>query len=250
MKQKVQRWLKLVLAVMFWLGIYTVASVLLDRPLLLPPLTAVGTCLMQLLCSAAFWHTAALTAGRVMLGILGGCVFGILLGAAAAKSELCRALLRPLIQLMKAAPVASFVLLLLLWLPRGAVPVLTAMLVVLPVVWTDVLDGLLHMDRQLLEVASVYRFGRLKTLRRVYLPSVAPYFQSACVTSLGLAWKSGIAAEVLCQPRQAIGTQLYYAKIYLNTDSLFAWTVVVIALSFLVELLVKRLLERIGGGSA
>ncbi len=248
MKQKVQRWLKLVLAVMFWLGIYTVASVLLDRPLLLPPLTAVGTCLMQLLCSAAFWHTAALTAGRVMLGILGGCVFGILLGAAAAKSELCRALLRPLIQLMKAAPVASFVLLLLLWLPRGAVPVLTAMLVVLPVVWTDVLDGLLHMDRQLLEVGKVFALSPGRVLRRILLPALLPRFAAACTPAFGMAWKAGVAAEVLAVPLWSIGRRLYEAKLYLETTELFAWTAALLLLSAFMEKGLLFLLGYLGGG--
>ena len=247
MNKKGLHWLRATLAAVFWLGVYTVVSALVDRPLLLPPLTAVGKCLAELLCSTAFWHTAALTAGRVMLGILGGCVFGILLGTAAAKSELCRALIRPLIRLMKAAPVASFVLLLLLWLPRDTVPVLTAMLVVLPVVWTDVLDGLLHMDRQLLEVGKVFALSPGRVLRRILLPALLPRFAAACTPAFGMAWKAGVAAEVLAVPLWSIGRKLYEAKLYLETTELFAWTAALLLLSALMEKGLLFLLGYLGG---
>ena len=69
-------------------------------------------------------------------------------------------------------------------------------------------------------------------------------------TAIGLAWKSGVAAEVLCLPKAAIGTQVYYSKIYLETPSLFAWTAVVIVLSMLLERIVRRLLGVKGGRKA
>ena len=98
-----------------------------------------------------------------------------------------------------------------------------------------------------MELARAYGFGRGRTLRRIYIPSVLPYFASGCRTALGLAWKAGVAAEVLCQPQNAIGTQIYNTKYYLETPSLFAWTLVVIALSFLLEWAVGGLLRRAEG---
>ena len=99
------------------------------------------------------------------------------------------------------------------------------------------------------DTVYTYRFGRWKTLRLVYVPSVLPYFASGCATGLGLAWKAGVAAEVLCQPRLAIGTQVYRAKITLETPDLFAWTAVVIALSFLLEYALGLLFRRLGRGA-
>ena len=107
--------------------------------------------------------------------------------------------------------------------------------------------GIAETDPQLLELARAYGFGRGRTLRRIYIPSVLPYFASGCRTALGLAWKAGVAAEVLCQPQNAIGTQIYNTKYYLETTSLFAWTLVVIALSFLLEWAVGGLLRRAEG---
>ena len=105
--------------------------------------------------------------------------------------------------------------------------------------------GIRETDPRLLEQAGALRFSRLKTVRLVYLPSVRPYFLSAVVTSLGLAWKSGVAAEVLCRPAWAVGTQIVQARDYLETPSLFAWTLVVLLLSLALEKLLSALLNRI-----
>ena len=98
-------------------------------------------------------------------------------------------------------------------------------------------------DGQLLELARAYRFSRGRTVRLIYLPSLRPYFLSALTTSMGLAWKSGVAAEVLCWPRPGIGTQIYNSKLYLEIPELFAWTAVVVALSLLLERLLRWLVE-------
>ncbi|MEG2959746.1 MAG: ABC transporter permease subunit, partial [Oscillospiraceae bacterium] len=156
-------------------------------------------------------------------------------------------LLTPMVKIIRATPVASFILLVFLWTSRNAVPTIISALMVLPVVWGGVMLGLGETDGKLLELCHAYRFGRMKTVRLLYLPSVRPHFISAVQTALGLAWKAGVAAEVLCQPRFAIGTQVFQSKNYLETADLFAWTAVVIALSFLVEYGVKRL---IGKGAA
>ena len=120
-----------------------------------------------------------------------------------------------------------------------------AQLMVLPVVWGNVGRGIRETDPKLLEQAGALRFSRLKTVRLVYLPSVRPYFLSAVVTSLGLAWKSGVAAEVLCRPAWAVGTQIGQARDYLETPSLFAWTLVILLLSLTLEKLLSALLNRI-----
>ena len=146
------------------------------------------------------------------------------------------------VRVIRAVPVVSFILFVLLWTRRGLVPVVVSALMVLPVVWGNVGRGIRETDPKLLEQAGALRFSRLKTVRLVYLPSVRPYFLSAVVTSLGLAWKSGVAAEVICPPKLAIGTEISQARTALETPELFAWTLVIIALSLLLEGLVRRLL--------
>ena len=235
-----QKILRVVVPLAFWLGAWQLAAIWVDTvytpghgALLLPSPLLVWERLAALAARPSFWRTAA----------------GTLLAVITSALSWADWLFRPMVKVIRAVPVASFIVLVLLWASTGRVPAIVSGLMVLPVLWGNVCKGISQTDGQLLEAARAYRFGRWKTLRLVYVPSVLPYFASGCATGLGLAWKAGVAAEVLCQPRLAIGTQVYRAKITLETPDLFAWTAVVIALSFLLECALGLLFRRLGKGA-
>ena len=238
---------RVLLPVLFWLGVWQLAAAAVGQELLLPGRGGVGRRLLELAAGAVFWQTALASLLRIFGGLLLGVALGALLAGLSAWVPLLDWVLTPAVKVVRATPVASFILLVYLWVERGRVPGLISALMVLPVVWGNVTRGIAETDPQLLELARAYGFGRGRTLRRIYIPSVLPYFASGCRTALGLAWKAGVAAEVLCQPQNAIGTQIYNTKYYLETPSLFAWTLVVIALSFLLEWAVGGLLRRAEG---
>ncbi|BDE88721.1 Putative aliphatic sulfonates transport permease protein ssuC [uncultured Flavonifractor sp.] len=238
---------RVLLPVLFWLGVWQLTAAAVGQELLLPGPAAVGRRLLELAAGAVFWQTALASLLRIFGGLLLGVALGALLAGLTAWVPLLDWVLTPAVKVVRATPVASFILLVYLWVERGRVPGLISALMVLPVVWGNVTRGIAETDPQLLELARAYGFGRGRTLRRIYIPSVLPYFASGCRTALGLAWKAGVAAEVLCQPQNAIGTQIYNTKYYLETPSLFAWTLVVIALSFLLEWAVGGLLRRAEG---
>ena len=238
---------RVLLPVLFWLGVWQLAAAAVGQELLLPGPAAVGRRLRELAAGAVFWQTALASLLRIFGGLLLGVALGALLAGLTAWVPLLDWVLTPAVKVVRATPVASFILLVYLWVERGRVPGLISALMVLPVVWGNVTRGIAETDPQLLELARAYGFGRGRTLRRIYIPSVLPYFASGCRTALGLAWKAGVAAEVLCQPQNAIGTQIYNTKYYLETPSLFAWTLVVIALSFLLEWAVGGLLRQAEG---
>ena len=192
-----------------------------------------------------FWRTAAVSLGRVFAGAAAGVGLGTALAALTAAFRWARLLLAPAVKVVRATPVASFIIFVLLWADRDWVPVIISALMVLPVVWGNVVQGVDSADAGLLELSRAYGLSSWRRLRLVYVPSVLPYFAAACRTSLGLAWKAGVAAEVLCLPRLAIGTQVSNAKIYLETPALFAWTLTVLLLSFLLEGVLGRLLGRL-----
>ena len=181
---------------------------------------------------------------RILLGFLSAVALGVLLGVLTAKSNACRTLFAPVRALIKATPVASFILLALVWMYTGTVPAFISFLMVLPTVWSNVEQGILETDPNLLEMAKAYRFSALKKIRLLYIPSVLPYFLAAFSTGLGLGFKSGIAAEVICLPKRSIGINMYYSKIYLETPDLLAWTVIVVLLSILLEWGLVRLVKK------
>ena len=152
-------------------------------------------------------------------------------------------LIAPVMTAVQATPVASFAILVLIWLDRDSVPVLICGMMVLPVVWSNVCTGIRETDERLLELAKVYRLPKLRVLKRIYVPSVLPYFRAACGSALGLGWKAGIAAEVLTVPKHSIGRMISESKLYLLTEELFAWTLTVVVLSLLLQKLILRLLK-------
>lgn len=247
MKQ-IQTLLKNCIIAAFWIGLWAMLAWAVDKPLLLPGPLAVAARLIRLMGTGQFWLTAARTLLRIFLGLLCAIPAGVLLAAATCRFRLLREFLAPLLTIVQSTPVASFILLLLIWLGRDILPSVIVMLMVLPVVWRNVSAGVEKTDPQLLEVARVYRFSPGRTLKRVYIPAVAPYFFAACRTSLGLAWKAGVAAEVLTVPKNSIGQMLYESKLYLETVDLFAWTVTVIVCSLIIEKLLAAAIGRFEKG--
>ena len=159
-------------------------------------------------------------------------------------SVVLNALLYPAVRIIRSIPVTSFIILVMLWIPYTYVPVFISALLVTPVVFGNVTAGIQETDKSLLEVAKVYHFTRFKTLRYLFIPSILPYFYSGALTALGLAWKAGIAAEVLALPKKAIGANMYYSKLYLETADLFAWTLVVVLFSFCFEKLMQYFMKK------
>ena len=155
----------------------------------------------------------------------------VVLAVCAARWSAADALLAPVMQLVKATPVASFIILALVWVRGSALSVLVSFLMVLPVLYGAVRTGIAGADVQLLEMAAVFRLPPGRRLRAVWLPAVLPAFRQGCSVALGICWKSGVAAEVIGLPNGSIGDALYRAKITLSTGELFAWTFVIILLS-------------------
>ena len=246
--------LRVVIPLAFWLGVWQLGAVLMDwrtegyGSLLLPgPLEVAGR-LGALIQEPAFWQAAVVTLGRIFAGFAAGAAAGAVTAAATSALKGADWVLTPAVKVIRAIPVASFIVLVLLWAPTtGMVPAIVSALMVLPVLWGNVGKGIAQTDPKLLELAKGYRFGKGKTVGLIYVPSVLPYFASGCATALGLAWKAGVAAEVLCLPKLAIGTRLYRAKITMETPDLFAWTVTVVALSFVLERAMGTLFRRLGG---
>ncbi|MBR3894953.1 MAG: ABC transporter permease subunit [Clostridia bacterium] len=236
---------RILLVAAFWIGVWALAAWGVGKPLLLPSPVAVAGKLWELMQTAEFYLVTLNSLSNVAIGILFAILGGSLLAILTFRSRLLRELILPLMTVIKSTPVASFIILAFLWIGSANVPSFITLLIVLPVVWTNLDEGLSQIDPQLSEVAKVFRMSFGRRMRLLILPSVKPYFISACRASLGLAWKAGIAAEIITMPRHHIGTMIGEGKLYLETTDMFAWTVTVILLSLVIELLFTSLLKRL-----
>lgn len=231
------------LILLFWLLVWEFAAVKLQNQILLASPVQTFQALLLLMGQVSFWQSVCFSFARICAGFLLALVVGALAAVLASVSRLIRELITPVLLLIKAVPVASFVILALLWVSSKNLSVLISFLMVLPVIYTNLLTGIRETDRQLLQMAEVFQLGQAAKLRYLYLPQILPYFVSACSVGLGFCFKSGIAAEVIGLPTGSIGENLYEAKLYLMTPELFAWTFVIIIISFLFEKLVMKLIR-------
>jgi len=230
----------------FWLLVWWLIYLLVDRPVILEsPLQTFKT-LIALLPTYAFWHKIAISLLRILFGLLIGCTAGILLSVFTTRSKVLYELFKPVITLAKTVPVVSFIM--LLWLAffkhKGVMPIVISALMVFPIMWSDMSTAQKTMDKKILEMANCCA-KPWDVLLYVRLPHVFPYFISGISTSIGMAWKAGVAAEVICSPLDSIGREIHIARANLESDVLLAWTAVVVLLSIVLEFLLTGLFKRI-----
>ena len=244
MKQTKKRRTGLLAAAVFWLAVWQAAAMAIGQEVFLVSPVQALRCLLRLLPQADFWHRVGFSAGRILLG------FGLSVvcsAALAVAAEICPAaeiLIAPVLQLVKATPVASFIILALVWVSGRSLSILISFLMVLPVLYSAVRTGIESADVQLLEMAQVFHLPLVRRVKAIWLPAILPAFRQGCSVALGICWKSGVAAEVIGLPDGSIGDALYRAKITLSTGELFAWTFVIILLSAGFEKLFLALLDK------
>ena len=229
-QRKTKRW-----PIVFWLMIWQAASVFVGQEILLASPVSVIKRLTELIVMGDFWKSVVFSFVRIILGFSLALILGTVLAALSSAFFAVEVLMEPLIMVIKATPVASFIILCLIWIPSRNLSVFISFLMVLPVIYTNILEGIRQTDSKILEMAKVFRVNLRRQIRYIYVSQVLPYFLSACRLSLGMCWKAGVAAEVIGVPSGSIGEKLYNAKIYLNTPDLFAWTIVIIVISFVFE---------------
>lgn len=245
MEHKLLKILKTFLIALFWIGIWEVVSLIIGKPLLFPSPIDVIKRLFELLITNNFWKVTLLSLYRVGLGILIAIILGSLIGFLCSLSKIAYEIISPFVTVVKSTPVASFIILFIVLIKNGneTTPIIISALMVFPIVFSNVYQGINSIDKNLIEVCKVYKIPLKKQISSLYVPSLMPYLSSALLSSIGLGWKAGIAAEVLCTPKISIGTELFDAKTYFENIDVFAWTVTVIIISLVFELVIMRLFK-------
>lgn len=222
-------------AVAVWLIIWEIAARLMNKEIfLVSPIKAIIR-FSELAITSGFWLSVLGSFIRIAVGFLLAVLVGVILAALSAKYKRVRELFAPIMLAIRAVPIASFIILALICFSSKHLSILISFMIVLPTIYENVFTGIAETDKSLLEMAQVFRLAPSKTRRYIYLPQVYPYFKSACKTAVGMAWKAGVAAEVIGTPKGSIGAMLHQAKIYLETADLLAWTIGIVLLSLLME---------------
>ena len=222
-------------AIVFWLSIWHIASIIIGVDMILPSPIIVVRSLASLMVTETFWGKIAFSMTRMGAGFLLALFVSVILASLAYVFRFVGVLFNPAINVIKAAPVASYIILCLLLMPSRRLSTVISFMMAMPVFYSNILEGLRQTDPKLLEMAKTYEISLVKRIAFIYFSHVLPYLTAAASVALGLCWKAGIAAEVIGLPQGSIGESFYQAKIYADTKNVLAWTIVVVAFSLLFE---------------
>ena len=230
----------------FWLCLWELAAAITANSIILVgPIVAFGR-LFELAATANFWQSLNFSLMRILLGFALSLIAGILLAVCCALSAVFKALVVPMINIIKTIPVVSFALLAMMWLSPAYLSVFIAFVTVVPIIFFNTVKGIENANYELLQMAAVFRVSRVKRVRYVYVPAILPFVISAAESGLGFAWKAAIAGEVISMgTRASIGGNLHMARVFLMTADLFAWTIAIVLMSFFVERLFFLFFKRV-----
>lgn len=235
---KRKRMLYTVLAAAFWIGTWQVLSMIYGMDFILPsPLRTFGR-LIEKIADMSFWGAVGFSVGRIMIGFLLSALLGVLLALISIRVRAVGVLFDPFCSVIRAVPVASFIILVLVMFSSEYVSVVISALMGFPVIYSTLRRGIESAPEQLCEAAEIFRIGYFGTLRYVYIPHLLPYISSALTVACGLCFKSGIAAEVIGYPRGSVGEAMYLSKIGFDMPSLLSYTAVIVVVSVLIEKLI------------
>lgn len=233
------------LSICAWIVIWDFVSFVFDFEVIFPgPLKTFNT-LIQLVGLKSFWKSTLYSFVRIFLGLVLGVIFGTVFTILSKSLSFANTFISIGMSVVKSTPVASIVL--ILWIivdGSNNLPIIIALLMVSPIIWQNLSDGFNSIDKNLLEVARVFGFSKKKTVKVVYTPTLLNHFIPALLTSIGLAWKAGISAEVISYTKNSIGRVISDAKANFDGDVLFAWTIVVVLISLVLEYSARSLLRR------
>ncbi|SCW43223.1 NitT/TauT family transport system permease protein [Ruminococcaceae bacterium YRB3002] len=242
---KTDKKLRTAIIILIWLALWQAMSLLIHNAILFAGPYETGKALFTLASTGAFWLSLGNTALRIISGFVIGAVLGMVMAYIAYKHRLFGDFIAPFISVIKSIPVASFVILLLIWFGAPCLSLIISALVVFPMIYLNTYEGLVSTDIKLLEMARIFRMSNSSIIKNIYLPHLKPFLAGAFKLASGMSWKSGIAAEVIARPVHSMGDSIYQSKIYIDTAELFAWTLMAILLAFLFEKAITLAVRRI-----
>ena len=243
-KSKIKKLLRPLVVLLFWLFLWEFLSLLIGNQFLFPGIKSTVLELLSIFSSTDSYMFMLLTILRVAAGQVIGIALGIILGIGAHSSSFVRALISPFITIIRSTPVASFIVVLWVLFSGDFLSVFIAFLMVMPIIWQSTLDGFDSIDKNLEEVATVFRFSAIKRFKLIVFPALLRFLIPAIITSAGLGWKAEIAAEIIAYTKNSIGQQINDAKYFMDTPRVFAWTAIIVIFSILLEKIAKMLLAR------
>lgn len=229
---KAKQLIRKIMIICVWIGIWEMLALVTHSKLIMAGPVETLSALAEMVVTGAFYRCILFSVCRILCGFCIALCGAVLLASLSFRFVLIREFLHPFFLFVRSVPVASFIIIALLWMGSKNLAVFIVVLIALPILYSQLLAGLQNVERKYKELAEVFRFRSWTRIRAIYVPAVRESFLAACSLAIGMSFKAGIAAEVIAGTSGSIGERLYLAKLYFSTGELFAWTAVIVVLSW------------------
>ncbi|XOV56330.1 ABC transporter permease (plasmid) [Pantoea sp. App145] len=200
--------------------------------------------LMALWRNATLFQDIEATFKRVLSGFVLATLVGTTVGLALGASRGLALFFEPLLAVFNTVSSAIWAIFAIIWFGiSDATTVFVVFMTAMPLILTNVWQGAQTVDKQHIQLAQSFRMSRLQTLRKIYLPTILPYFFSGARLAFGFGWRVSLVAETL-GASNGIGYRLRQAGDLVQTDQVFAWTLLLVVLMLLLEGGLLKPLER------
>ena len=233
-------WRRRVLVFLLWTAVWEAAYLIIGRDVYFPSPISVVTTFVRILTEQKTWVVIGWSTYRTVLAIILSAVLGVIVGTLSGLSRTLYDAINPLMVVLKSTPVVSVIIIAIIWFRSTDVPIFSGFLMCFPIVFTSTAAGIRATDPKLVQMCAFYGVSRADRLKKLYLPSARPYINASVISIIGICWKAVAAAEVLSMPRLSIGANLFFAKTGLDPALLFAWTIIIVLLSFIFETLFAK----------
>jgi len=231
------------IAIVFWIVVWWVIAKMANT-FILPSPNETLKALYHIVLNKGFLAIITASLARIIIGFIISSIIGLVLGVLAGLCEKFEIFINPIITVIKSIPVISLILIILFWVKSDITPLVVCFLMCLPVMYNNIYDGIKNVDSNLINMATLYKMSKLDMIKNIYFHSIKPYLFAATKTCLNLGFRVTVAAEVLSNPKYGLGTQLFDSKIYLNMADLFAYTVIIVTLSYIFEVVLKYIIKK------
>ncbi|HHX60078.1 MAG TPA: ABC transporter permease subunit [Epulopiscium sp.] len=234
-----------VLGLIMIIIVWELSHTMIGNSVVLPSVRETTIAFKEIITSLNFGITIATTLNRIVVSFLIGLILALILGILSALNKWFYDFLSPVLSLFKIVPTMAIVILALIWLTNQRAPVLIAVIIVLPILYEAVIKGIKNIDKNILNMTTVYKVSTVDIIRYIYIPSILNNIMAIFSSSIGLCLKIVIGGEVLGQPQNSIGTSIQTEKMYLNTAGVLGWIVILVILSLVIDIMAKTFVELI-----
>lgn len=224
--------------------LWKILSVFVGKEVIVPSPESTFHKMVQIIMGKDFFVIVLSTIIRTLVSFFLSLVLALILGLLSFISKRVSFVVDPIVSIIRSTPTMAIIILALIWLGGEKSPIFIGFIVVFPILYSNVVEGFNNIDVNLIEMAKIYDVSKKEIVTNIYIPSIRNYLLAGINAALGLNFKVMISAEVMGQPKYAMGTNLFIQKINLEMSGVFAWAIILILIATFFDFIVNRVGRR------